>query len=141
MGSEIDVAGWIEAYGKAWRDKDADAVASLFTPDARYRSHPLAEPHTGRAAIRAYWTRATATQSELELRFGVPVSNGLRAAVEWWAVMRDSDWRPDDAGNDGVTLPGCLILTFTPEGKCAELREYYNPRFGAQIPPPQGWGQ
>ncbi|MGE5287220.1 MAG: nuclear transport factor 2 family protein [Micromonosporaceae bacterium] len=141
MSSEIDVAAWIGAYARAWREKDADGVAGLFTADAVYRSHPLSEPHVGRDAIRAYWQRATKTQRELDLRFGVPVCQGDRAAVEWWAVMRDDEWRPGEASADGVTLPGCLMLSFTPDGQCAELREYYNPHFGERIPAPEGWGR
>ncbi len=143
MAGEIDVAGWIASYARAWRDKDAGAVAGLFTVGAAYWSHPLSDPHVGRAAIRAYWQRATRTQRDLELRFGVPVCEGLRAAVEWWAVMRDDEWQAEAGAGagGGVTLPGCLLLRFTPVGQCAELREYYNPRFGERIQPPQGWGK
>ena len=28
-----------------------------------------------------------------------------------------------DGGRE-VTLPGCLVLRFTPDGRCEELREY-----------------
>jgi ketosteroid isomerase-like protein len=131
---------WIGAYAQAWRDKDADAVAGLFTPDASYQSTPTAAPHVGRQAIRAYWTRATATQQDLDLRFGEPIVAGGRAAVEWWAVMRDRDWGPAEAG-DSVTLPGCLVLRFAAGGLCAELREYWNADFGRALPAPPGWGE
>jgi uncharacterized protein (TIGR02246 family) len=105
------------AHAQAWRDKDADAAAALFTPDASYQSHPTAGPHQGTEAIRAYWARATATQRQLDLRFGQPIVAGNRAAVEWWAVMRDSDWGPERA-DDSVTLPGCLVLSFAADGRC-----------------------
>jgi hypothetical protein len=96
-------------------------------------------PHVGTEAIAAYWRRATATQQDLELTFGTPVVEDNRVAVEWWAVMRDPQWR-SEAPTDRVTLPGCLVLRFTPDGRCAELREYYNPLFGAVMTPPPGWG-
>jgi uncharacterized protein (TIGR02246 family) len=131
---------WIDAYARAWRDKNADAAAALFTPDASYQSHPTHTPHRGSAAIRAYWTRATATQRELDLRFGRPVVEGNRVAVEWWAVMRDSDWGPQRA-DDFVTLPGCLILRFVAGGLCAELREYWNADFGRALAATPGWGE
>jgi nuclear transport factor 2 (NTF2) superfamily protein len=140
MSNQIDVAGWIDAYARAWREKDADGVAGLFTPNAIYRSHPLSEPHVGRDAIRAYWRRVTKTQRDLELRFGVLICQGDKVAVEWWAVMRDDDWFPAEGSGEGVTLPGCLMLRFTADGLCAELREYYNPRFGQRINAPEGWG-
>jgi uncharacterized protein (TIGR02246 family) len=134
------VESWIERYGIAWRTKDADGVAELFTEDAVYAAHPTEEPHRGRAGIRAYWRQVTATQSDLDLRFGRPVVDGNRATVEWWAIMNAAEWGPprDDAA---VTLPGCLILRFTDEGLCVELREYWNADFGRSVPAPNGWGQ
>ncbi|MFC6884184.1 MULTISPECIES: nuclear transport factor 2 family protein [Actinomadura] len=141
MSDEINVAGWIERYRRAWLDKDAEGVADLFTPDGVYASDPLAPPHVGRDAIRAYWRRATRTQEHLDLSFGAPVAQGARAAVEWWATMRDDDWYKPSGPDGGVTLPGCLVLRFASDGRCAELREYYNPGFGPRKPAPPGWGE
>jgi uncharacterized protein (TIGR02246 family) len=127
----MTVSEWIEAYGHAWRERDAEAAASLFTDDAVYRSHPLREPHRGRGAIREYWTGATSGQAEVDLRFGTPIVAGNRAAVEWWAQMLSE-------GED-VTLPGILYLRFAPDGRCEELREAWHVEAG-RIPPPEGWG-
>jgi uncharacterized protein (TIGR02246 family) len=80
----MTVAEWIQAYGRAWRDRDADAAAGPFTPDAVYRSHPLREPHVGTDAIREHWRGVTTAQEELDLRFGMPIVENDRAAVEWW---------------------------------------------------------
>ncbi len=135
----MDHREWIERYGQAWRAKDAVAVTNLFTDDAIYRSTPTGAAHIGSTAIAAYWRKATVSQNQLELRFGTPVVADQRIAVEWWATLRDPDWNRD-ATNDLATLPGCLILTFADDGRCAELREYYNPLFGQAVPPPVGWG-
>jgi uncharacterized protein (TIGR02246 family) len=130
---------WIARYGKAWRDKDVDGVAELFTEDATYAAHPLQPPHRGRAGIRAYWRQVTATQEDVDLSFGRPIIDGNRVAVEWWATMKDPEWGPprDDAA---VTLPGCLLLRFSDQGLCATLREYWNVEFGRRVPSPAGWG-
>jgi hypothetical protein len=90
----LDLDTWVQRHGRTWRQKDDEAVASLFTEGATYASHPLQPPHRGRDGIRAYWRSATADQEDLDLRFGEPVvsENGRRAAVEWWATMRDGDW-------------------------------------------------
>lgn len=122
---------WIAAYGKAWVERDADRAVALFTEDAVYRSSPFREPHLGADGIREYWTRATSTQEELDLRFGEPVVESSKAVVEWWAVMRDEGaW---------ITLPGALLLRFAPDGRCEELREYWHLEHGRRDPPP-GWG-
>jgi uncharacterized protein (TIGR02246 family) len=132
---------WLAAYSQAWQNKDDTALANLFTDDGLYRSSPTQPPHQGREAIAAYWRRATASQTDLALRFGTPVIAGDRVAVEWWATMRDADWHEGDAPTDAVTLPGALILRFAADGRCAELREYYNVLLGSTVPAPSGWGQ
>jgi hypothetical protein len=127
----LNVQLWIEAYGRAWRERDADAVAAIFTEDAVYRSSPFREPHVGSDSIRAYWERVTSGQEKLDLRFGSPVVEGNRAAVEWWAIVRE-------AGAE-TTYPGILMLTFGPDGRCEELRECWHERPG-RIEPHEGWG-
>jgi hypothetical protein len=127
----MTVQEWIEAYGRAWRERDPAAAARLFTDTAVYRSHPLREPHLGTDAIQEYWSRATRDQEDIELRFGTPIVADDRAAVEWWAQMR--------AGGEEITLPGILYLRFAPDGRCAELREAWHYEDGRH-PPPPGWG-
>jgi ketosteroid isomerase-like protein len=123
---------WIEAYGRAWRSADDEALVALFTENAVYRSSPFRPASVGADAIRDYWRQATSTQEELDLRFGAPLVAGERVAVEWWAAMRD-------AGTE-VTLPGCLLLRFDGGGRCAELREYWHLEDGRREPP-EGWGR
>jgi ketosteroid isomerase-like protein len=128
----MTVEEWVEAYGRAWREKDADAVVGLFTEDAEYRSSPFREPSVGSAGIRDYWTRATSTQEDADVRMGSPIVAGDRVVVEWWTTMRDQ--------GEEITLPGCLLLRFAPDGRCAALREYWQVEPGRHEPHP-GWGE
>lgn len=122
---------WIAAYGAAWERADADAAAALFTEDAVYRSSPFRPASVGHDGIRGYWQEVTSTQAGVRVRFGEPVSAGAKVAVEWWTTMRSD-------GSE-VTLPGCLLLRFAPDGRCEELREYWHLEEGLVEPPP-GWG-
>jgi uncharacterized protein (TIGR02246 family) len=122
---------WISAYGDAWRSKDAAGVATLFTPDGIYLSSPFRPPHLGHDGIQNYWNNATESQSELDLRFGEPVVDGDRVAVEWWAMGLSE--------GEEFTLPGCLVLRFDQAGLCEELREYWHVEPIRQGPP-AGWG-
>ncbi len=138
----MDARTWIEAYGNAWREKDDAALGALFIENAIYRSSPFREPARGREAIRAYWRQATASQERFDLRFGEPVIDGNRAAVEWWATMTDEPWAKDEgADSPALTLPGCLVLRFNGDGLCEELREYWHVQFGEPVEPPEGWGR
>ncbi len=122
---------WLERYRRAWIERDADAAALLFTTDALYREQAFAAPFAGREAIRDYWRNVTRGQSEIELRYGAPIADGRRVAVEWWATLL----------NDGapLSLAGEFLLLFTEEGLCRELREYWVLK-DARISPPPGWG-
>jgi len=128
----MELADWIEGYRRAWEEKDSDLVVTLFTEDASYRSSPFLEPNLGHEGIRAYWGRVTSSQSRVEVRMGEPVSAGNVVAVEWWATM-------DVADEGAVTLPGCLLLQLAPDGRCFDLREYWNVQEG-RVSPHAGWG-
>jgi uncharacterized protein (TIGR02246 family) len=127
-----DLEACLAGYRRAWEEGDPEVAAALFTDNAVYRSSPFGEAHVGRDDIRAYWANATGTQSGTRVLIGLPVVEGNRVAVEWWATFTDAD------GGE-VTLPGILMLRFAPDGRCAELREAWNLQSGTQEPYP-GWG-
>ena len=127
------VQQWVDAYAQAWRDRDADAAAALFTADSSYRSHPLEEAHQGADGVQAYWSNVTETQDRVDVRMGRPVesADGRRAAVEFWVRMLN--------GGAEVTLIGILFLRFADDGRCEDLREtwMFDP---GDHPPHEGWG-
>lgn len=137
---------WITRYANAWRERDDVALVDLFTPDAVYHYSPTASPRIGREQIGAHWRTATATFTDLDLRFAAPLTEGDRTVVEMWATLRDRAWHerrvgPLAPGADAwITFPGCLVLRFAPDGRCTRHQEYYNPVFGERIDPPTGWG-
>ncbi len=123
---------WIEHYRRAWETADADEIVDLFTPDASYRSSVFGEPYLGSDAIRRYWQRGAGSQRDVTVRMGRPVVAAGRVAVEWWTTM-------DDPEDGEITLPGCLLLRFAPDGRCHDLWEYWQVQPGKQDPP-AGWG-
>ena len=127
----MELADWIEGYRRAWVERDPQAAAALFTEDASYRSSPFVEPNLGQEGVVAYWTGATSTQADVEVEMGEPLVDGNHAAVEWWTRMR--------ADGEEITLVGCLLLRFAPDGRCEDLREYWNYESG-RLPPHEGWG-
>jgi nuclear transport factor 2 (NTF2) superfamily protein len=131
LRARVELTEWIRSYAKAWETADEDLIASLFTEDASYRSSPFREPFRGHEEIRAYWRRGAGTQRETRVRMGTPFGKGRRVAVEWWTTMVDE--------GETVTLPGCLLLRFAPDGRCVDLREYWNLERRLQEPF-AGWG-
>lgn len=128
----MTVDEWVDAYGRAWRERDADAAVGLFTEDAEYRSSPFRQPAVGAEAIRAYWEGVTSTQEDVAVRMGTPFVAGDVVAVEWWATMIED--------GEETTIPGCLLLRFAADGRCTALREYWFQKPGRREPHP-GWGE
>jgi ketosteroid isomerase-like protein len=124
---------WLRDYRRAWERADPDAAAVLFTEDASYRSQPLLPPNAGREGIRRYWARVTTDQRAEEVRWGGPLIDGSRVAVEWWTSLTNTD------GSES-TVAGVLLLRFDGDGLCAELRECWN-EIPESMTPPEGWGE
>ncbi len=119
---------WVSKYILAWQKRDAKAAASLFTEDALYRSHPFRPAVNGRGRVLEYTLGAFDLDEVYEVRFGKPVVEGARVAVEYWGVMRED-------GKD-VTIAGCVMLRFARNGLCSELRDYWTLKEG-RIPAPK----
>jgi uncharacterized protein (TIGR02246 family) len=127
----MDLTDWIDGYRRAWEQADTELVLTLFTEDASYRSNPFEEPHRGHEGIRAYWDGVTGQQRDARVRMGRPFGDGDRVAVEWWTTMTSQ--------GEEVTLPGCLLLRFEADGRCSDLREYWNVT-GGLVEPFDDWG-
>ena len=118
---------WISKYTEAWLKRDAKTVASLFAENAVYRSHPFRPEVKGRGEVLEYTVGAFDLDEVYEVRFGRPVVEGMRAAVEYWGVMKED-------GKD-VTIAGCVMLRFGKSGLCEELRDYWILKEGRISPP------
>jgi len=127
----MDVGSWLDAYRRAWEEKDAEAAAALFAERSTYRSHVFQDPYEGREGVRRYWQEVTRAQEDVRVRMGRPFADGDRVAAEFWTTMRVE-------GNE-TTLAGCLLLDFGHDGLCIALREYWQFEPGLREPPP-GWG-
>jgi hypothetical protein len=124
------LSNWLERYRRAWVDRNAADAGELFTEDAIYREQPFQAPFVGREAIQSYWARVTASQSEIEMRYGPLIVADGRVAVEWWVNLRNA--------STPITLAGEFFLLFNDLGLCRELREYWTVTEG-RVEPPDWW--
>jgi nuclear transport factor 2 (NTF2) superfamily protein len=125
---DVDAAAraWVEAWSRGWAAKDPAFVAEAYAPDCVFRSHPFREP----ADIFEYARENFEVEEEVEFEFGEPVAAGNRAAVEYWATMREE-------GRE-VTLAGTAVLRFGGDGLVVEHRDYWTMEPGRRKPP-AGW--
>src|SRR4029453_11988578 len=96
---------WADRYHAAWEADDPEAAAALYAPDCIFRSAPFREPEPP----LSYTTRVFPEARAGGVRFGEPVEEGDRAAVEWWATLV-----LPDGGEQAIA--GCSILRFAHPG-------------------------
>lgn len=129
--SENVVRDWLDSFGKVWRESDAKTAAEIMTEDGSYRNSPfLDEAYVGHEAIEGFWINALVNVSDVDFRYGAPVIDGDRVAVEWWTFLRSS--------GEPFTLAGIFLLTFVGD-KVTDLREAYVKEAGTRQPH-AGWG-
>ncbi len=120
---------WAEGYRRAWEADDPDAAAALYARDCVFRSAPFRDPEPPLSYTRRVFPEARAEG----VRFGEPVEEGDRAAVEWWATLIAP-------GGEEQSIAGCSVLRFDDEGLVVESRDYWHLEPGRRDPPP-GWGR
>jgi len=73
------------------------------------------------------------TQESAECWFGEPIIDRDRAAVEYWAVLKET-------GDKVTTIVGTSMLRFDSEGLCCEQRDTWVTEEGRHEPY-EGWGK
>jgi hypothetical protein len=89
-----------------------EAIAELYAVDATFYSHPFRE----RQRPEEYVEWAFSDQDTAECRFGEPLVDGARAAVDWWAVVTAGDGAEQ-------SLAGTSLLRFDEDGLVVEQRD------------------
>ena len=123
---------WAETWQRCWESGEVDPIVELYSADAAFVGHPFRDAYHGREGVRTYVTGAFGDESEVKAWFGHPIVTGNRAAVEWWAALRE-------AGEE-VTLIGTSVLRFDDEGLVAEQHDTWHMGPGRREPP-GGWGR
>jgi ketosteroid isomerase-like protein len=123
VDTEAAAQAWVEGWTKGWEAGDAEVIGALYAPNAVFRSHPFREPER---SARDYALRAFADEELVECRFGEPVVDADRAAVEYWAVL--------SAEGEEETLAGIALIRFGPDGRVVEQRDYWSMQAGRTPP-------
>jgi hypothetical protein len=138
MTDRDSVNRWLEAYVSAWKSYDREAIAALFSEDARCRYHPYDEPIVGREAIVESWfgvgTGAPGADPEGTYD-GVyePVAIDGDLAV----VTGVSTYVAEPGGPVTEVYDNCWLVRFDSDSLCREFTEYYvkRPRSSGSVRP------
>jgi hypothetical protein len=71
-------------------------------------TEPFREPYRGREGVRSYVSRVFAEEDDPRVWVATPIVDGERAAISWWASLRE----------EGVetTLAGTSVIRFDSDG-------------------------
>ncbi len=118
---------WAATWQQGWEALDTEAIVALYATDATLSTEPFREPYRGRDGVRAYVSRVFAEEEEPEVHVGAPIVDGDRAAVPWWASLREN-------GTD-TTLAGTSLLRFDADGLVVEQWDTWNLAHERRSPP------
>ena len=123
------VRAWLDAFGRAWSDRDPSLVLELFTHDAHFQERRFRRPLSGRDAIVHYKeTKKHTQQRDVDVSYDLLAVHGGRAYVHWRGSF---SWLPigrtievDAIARVGFShLPGEYGLLAAAWDEWVELRE------------------
>ena len=106
---------WRATWERCWQSHAPDPIVALYADGAYFQSHPFKDPQKPRDYIEP----TLAAEESATCRFGEPLVDGDRAAVEWHAetVLKDG-------GRE--KLAGVSLLRFDADGLVVEQRDFWN---------------
>jgi len=89
-----------------------------YAPTAVHFTEPFREPSRNAEEVRAYVERVLGEEDDPRVWMGEPIVDGDRAAIPWWASLREE-------GTD-TTLAGTSVLRFDADGLVIEQWDTWN---------------
>jgi len=111
---------WLDAYGRAWQERNPQAAEELYAEDGTYQVTPFLEPMRGRKAIRAYWDEVTATEKDIRFSCEILVTTEAFGIARWRASFERT---PPGLQ---TKLDGIFLIELDASGKCTSLREWWH---------------
>ena len=117
-----DVQRWLDRYIEAWRANERGPIEELFTEDVAYSYRPWdSAEHTvrGREALVDDWLKEPDAPDAWDAKYEPYAVDGDRAVAVGWSRYAATGDKPER------TFHNAYLLRFGPDGRCAELHEFY----------------
>jgi ketosteroid isomerase-like protein len=117
---EMTFKTWLDAYGRAWHERDPHAAAELYTEEGTYQVTPFLQPIEGRKSIRDYWDEVAQTEKDITFSYEILVVNEQFGIAHWRASFERT---PQGLK---TKLDGIFAIRLDASGKCTSLREWWH---------------
>lgn len=114
---------WLDGLASAWKNKDSDAMAALFTPDATEQVDPFQTPIHGREKLGKGFEWWMKDQSDIHIVYGNVDVIGQRFYAEV-----DARWNNTSSG-ESIQERGLLVCDMQGDLVRA-MREFWKTRKG-----------
>ena len=113
-------SAWLDKYGRAWKSRDAESAAELYSEEGTYQVTPFLEPMRGHQAILEYWTHVARTEEQVQFGYEILALTQELGIARWWAsfVIAPQGHK--------TKLDGILVVALDDKGKCTRLREWWH---------------
>jgi hypothetical protein len=123
MLDKATVTTWLDAYVRAWKTYDPQAIADLFNENVTYAYTPFSIPLHGRAAIVASWLEERDPPGTYDGHYEPVLIEGDRAVANGRSRYFEQDGTTFKTEWDNI-----FLLRFDEEGRCLEYREWFMER-------------
>jgi len=111
---------WLDAYGRAWTDRDPRAAVDLFAEDGSYQVTPFLAPMRGRPAILEYWRQVAETERDVHFDYEILAVTQEIGVARWWATFVIV---PQGLQ---TKLDGIFLISLDIDNRCKSLREWWH---------------
>ncbi len=118
---------WAKAWKDGWEALDPEPIMARYAPRAVHFTEPFRDPARDAGDVRAYVERVFGEEDDPRVWIGEPIVDGDRAAITWWASLRE-------AGADS-TLAGTSVIRFDADGLVVEQWDAWNHLADRREPP------
>ena len=128
----VDIEEFAQAYDRAWKARDVDAIVARHAEDSTYRLHVAGSPELrGRGALRAAFATSIANWSELDFTFDRALYG--ESFYVWQATLHGMLARPLELGavtipanGSQLALPGLDVIILNDEGLIASKETHFD---------------
>lgn len=118
---------WLSNYVDAWKSYDPEAIAALFSEDARYYYSPYSEPLEGREAIVADWLKNKDKAGTYTAEYKLMATNGNLAVTNGRSTYFEDDGKTVRREYDNI-----FVMEFDELGRCNFFKEWYMKKPGSK---------